>query len=78
MSEFYSDDREGPSAEWRAGQHPHQIKMRQSVARLAEVFKGYDVEVIKHRYDPEKEEFVFVEVKSEQEDLWDIAYGGTK
>lgn len=77
MSEFYTNDRVGPSIEWRIGQHPHQIRGRQSIARFAEIFKGYGVEVVRHRFDEEKGKYEFVEVKSEREDLWDIAYGRT-
>jgi len=75
MSELYPLSLVEIPIERQTGQDEDSIYMRQSVVRFAEIFKRYGVEVIKHRFDEEKEEFVFVEVKSEREDLWDVRFG---
>lgn len=76
LSEFYSgENRLEDIPEYQIGQHPHQIRMRQSTARFAEIFGRRGVEVIKHRFDKEKGEYVFVEIESERENLWDAGWG---
>lgn len=74
LSEFYIRDGLKMNPEYQIGQHPHQIRMRQSTARFTEIFKRYGIEVVKHRFDKEKEKYVFMEIKSEREDLWNTGY----
>jgi len=76
LSEFYFGEgllKDDPK--YKIGQHPHQIRMRQSTARFAEIFGRRGVEVIRHRFNVERGEYEFVEIKSEREDLWDTSWG---
>lgn len=72
MSEFYHLNPVEYSVEEQTGRSVYAVGMNQSTVRFAEIFKKYDVEVIKHRFDEEKEEFEFMEIKSERENLWEI------
>ncbi len=72
MSEFCPLHPEGFSIEMQTGQTKVAVQTRQSTARFAEVFKKHGVEIIRHRFDEEKEEFIFGEIKSEKENLWEI------
>lgn len=50
--------------DWQSGEEPTTCKaMRGEVDRLAKMFRGYGVELVRHLYDEQKGEFVFEEIK---------------
>lgn len=71
MSEFYRDEewskREpGHYEKYRTGRWSAQIMRKQETMMLVKLFKKYNIEVMRHRFDEEKNEFVFKEYKIDE------------
>lgn len=64
MGEHVSEGQEKMLKHWVYGSQRNGVKrMRRDTIQLAEIFKKYGIEVVRHRFDEEKQEFVFEEIK---------------